>query len=124
MENVRQERANAEINKALAVILRDKVNDPRIKRYFITITYVKTSADFHHCKVGFSVLNGNKNEVQKLLQKIEGFIKRELINMVKLPYAPELDFIADHGEDNSLRVNELLKNLDIPEVESDDSEEI
>jgi len=124
MKNIRQERANAEIIKALSVILREKVNDPRIKRQFITLTYVKTSVDFRHCKVGFSVLNGNKNEVRKLLQKIEGFIKRELISMVKLPFAPALEFVADHGEDNSLRVNEILKDLDIPKETQQDPEEI
>ena len=41
MESVRQERANAEIIKALSYILRNKVNDPRIKNLFITLTYVK-----------------------------------------------------------------------------------
>lgn len=114
MENIRQERANAEISKALNVIFREKINDPRIKRLFITITYVKTSADFRHAKVGFSVLNYNKKEAQKLLQKMEGFIKKELLQMVKLPYAPELVFIADMGEENSERINDILKTLDIP----------
>lgn len=120
MENVRQERASAEIAKALDVILREKINDPRIKRLFITITYVKTSADFRHAKVGFSVLNVNKTEAQKLLQKMEGFIKKELLQMVKLPYAPELTFVADLGEENSERINDILKNLNIPKEEQND----
>ena len=120
MENVRQERASAEIAKALDVILREKINDPRIKRLFITITYVKTSADFRHAKVGFSVLNANKTESQKLLQKMEGFIKKELLQMVKLPYAPELTFVADLGEENSERINDILKNLNIPKEEQND----
>lgn len=122
MENVRQERANAEISKALDIILREKINDPRIKRLFITITYVKTSADFRHAKVGFSVLNGNKNNAQKLLQNMEGFIKKELLQMVKLPYAPELVFIADLGEENSERINDILKSLDIPKEDGEDGD--
>ena len=120
MENVRQERASAEIAKALDVILREKINDPRIKRLFITITYVKTSADFRHAKVGFSVLNAHKTEAQKLLQKMEGFIKKELLQMVKLPDAPELTFVADLGEENSERINDILKNLNIPKEEQND----
>lgn len=119
---VRQERANTEIAKAVSTILREKVNDPRIKREFITITYVKTSADFRHCKIGFSVLNGNKQETQKLLQKIEGFIKNELLQMVKLPFAPKLEFIADLGEDNSERINNILKTLNIPKEDTSDEE--
>lgn len=120
MENIRQERANSEIAKALDVIFREKINDPRLKNQFITITYVKTSADFRHAKVGFSVLNGNKQETQKLLRKIEGYIKKELLQMVKLPYAPELDFIADLGEENSKRINDILQTLDIPHEEDSD----
>lgn len=126
MENVRQERANAEIIKALSFVITHKVNDPRIKNLFITLTYAKTSADFRHCKIGFSVLNANKNDVKKRLQKIEGFLKRELIAMVKLPYAPELEFVVDVGEDNSEKINNILKNLDIPkeiEEEGDESPE-
>lgn len=119
MSNIRQERANAEISKALNKILHEKVNDPRIQDKFITITFVKTSADFRHAKVGFSVLNANKYDTQKLLQKIEGFIKKELLQMVKLPFAPELEFIADIGEENSERINEILKTLDIPHEEQD-----
>lgn len=118
MENIRQQRANNEIAKALSVILREKVNDPRLNKLFITITSVNTSADFRHCKVGFSVLNANKIETQKQLEKIEGFLKKELISMVKLPFAPKLVFIADMGEENSEKVNDILKNLNIPKDES------
>lgn len=124
MENIRQERANSEIAKALDIIFREKINDPRLKNQFITITYVKTSADFRHAKVGFSVLNGNKQETQKLLRKIEGYIKKELLQMVKLPYAPELDFIADLGEENSKRINDILQTLDIPPEENNNDETI
>ncbi len=118
MSNIRQERANAEISKALTIILRDKTNDPRLNGVIITITNVNTSADFRHCKVTFSSLNGNNLEIQKLLQKIEGFIKKELLNMVKLPFAPELEFIVDVGEENSKRIDAILKNLNIPKDES------
>lgn len=117
MENVRQQRANAEIIKALSVIIREKINDPRLKREFITLTYVNVSADFRHCKVGFDVLSDNKESVRKLLKKSEGFIKKELLQMIKLPFAPELVFIADEGSDNSKRVNELLSGLTIPTEE-------
>lgn len=121
MESVRQERANSEIIKALSYILRNKVNDPRINSLFITLTYAKTTPDFRYCKVGFTVLNANKNDVRKSLQKIEGFLKKELISMVKLPYAPALEFVVDIGEDNSERINEILKTLDIPAEKTDDN---
>ncbi len=124
MAYVRQERANSEVIKALSVIIRDKINNPRLKTELVTLTYCNVSADFRHCKVGFSVLSGNKHKVLEILQKSEGFIKRELLKMVKLPFAPELEFIIDIGEDNSERVNELLSTLNIPKEEDVSEEEI
>ena len=124
MANVRQERANSEVIKALSVIIRDKINNPRLKTELVTLTYCNVSADFRHCKVGFSVLSGNKHKVLEILQKSEGFIKRELLKMVKLPFAPELEFIIDIGEDNSERVNELLSTLNIPKEDDVSEEEI
>lgn len=124
-KNVRHERANSEIIKAIAIIVRDKINNPRLKGEFVTITYCDVSADFRHLKVGFSVLSGNKHKVLEVLVASEGFIKRELLRMVKLPYAPKIDFIIDIGEDNSERVNQILSGLVIPEEsESAEDEEI
>ena len=117
MANIRQERANSDIIKALSNIINNKINDPRIKQEFITLTYCNVSADFRHCKIGFSVLSGEKQKVKDILTKSEGFIKRELLKMVKLPFAPALEFIIDIGEDNSERVNELLGKIIIPKEE-------
>jgi len=123
MSSVRQERANSEIIDALSYIIREKVNDPRIKGEIITLTYVKTSPDFRYCKVGVSVLGNRSSFVVSVLKKCEGFIKRELINMIKLPYAPKLDFTVDLGEQNSERINEILKNLDSPAEETSSEDE-
>ena len=44
--------------------------------------------------------------------------------MVKLPYAPALEFMIDIGEDNSERVNELLGTITIPKEDEMEDEEI
>ena len=116
MPNVRQERANAEIMKSLMDILRFKVNDPRLSG-LITVTSVNVSPDFRYCKVLISTMDQRPQEVLKILRKSEGFIKNELISMIKLPYAPKLDFKLDPGTANNERVNEILKNLVIPSEE-------
>ena len=119
MQNLRTERAGSEIERAISEILRTTVNDPRLKQ-FITITSVKVSADFRHCKVFVSIYTGDKKEVLKSLRKSEGFIKRELMSMVKLPYTPELVFVLDEGADHSENINKILSTLNIPELEEDD----
>ena len=62
-------------------------------------------------------LKSQKQKVKDILTKSEGFIKRELLKMVKLPFAPALEFIINIGEDNSERVNELLGKIIIPKEE-------
>lgn len=119
MQNLRIERANSEVERALNNILRNKVNDPRLNE-FITITFVNLSVDFRHCKVGVSVYTGDKNVVLKQLRKSEGFIKRELVKDVKLPYTPELTFILDEGAKHSDSINAILETLNIPKDEGED----
>ncbi len=118
MQNLRIERANSEVEKALNYILKNKINDPRLNE-FLTITFVNLSVDFRHCKVGISVYTGDSNTVMKQLKKSEGYIKRELIQQVKLPYTPELTFILDEGAKHSEEINAILSSLNIPK-ESDD----
>ena len=119
----RTERANSETLKALNDILRNKVNDPRLNG-FITLTYANLSVDFRHCKVGVSIYSGDKQVIMKQLKKCEGFIKRELVKEVKLPFTPELTFILDEGAQHSDDINAILATLNIPKESEDDDETI
>lgn len=123
MSNIRTERANSEVEKVLADIIQNRLNDPRLSE-FITVTYAHLSVDFRHCKVGISVLTGDENVVIKQLRKSEGYIKRELVKEVKLPYTPELTFVLDEGAKHADKINEILSTLDIPdEVMDEDNTE-
>ena len=119
MSSIRTERANSEVERALNEILRTKVNDPRLNE-FITITFVELSVDFRYCKVGVSVYTGDKNIVINQLRKSEGFIKRELVKIVDLPYTPKLNFILDEGAKHSDDINAILETLNIPKESEDD----
>lgn len=121
MDSIRTQRANSEVERALNNILRNKINDPRLNE-FITITFVNLSVDFRHCKVGVSIYTGDKNVVMKQLKKSEGFIKRELVKEVKLPFTPELTFILDEGAKHSDDINAILSTLNIPK-ESDNNDD-
>lgn len=115
----RHERANSEIQKCLIEIIQHKMNDPRLDRV-ITVSDVNVSPDFKFCRVKISVLDlKDINLVTNVLQKSEGYIKRELASMIDLPFIPKLKFEVDKGTMSTLRVEEILRNLDIP-AESDD----
>ena len=118
----RQERASSEIQKCLIKIIEHKMNDPRLQKV-ITLTEVKVSPDFQFCKVKVSVLDlKDAKSVVDVLQKSEGYIKRELKEMIDLPYMPKFKFEVDKGTATTLQVEEILRNLDIPAEDEEDGE--
>lgn len=118
----RIERANSQIQKALQEILHFHMNDPRIDD-FVGVNEVKVAPDFRYCKVKIALTNGDyskADEVIKTLRKSEGFIKTKLGQMLDMPHMPKLDFVFDKNMQNAIRVEELLKSIEIPEEEEDD----
>ena len=120
MANNRIERANSEIQRCLIEIVKNKMNDPRVNK-IVSITEVNVTPDFKFCKARVSVLDLKDVEnVTKVLQSSEGFIKRELAKMVDMPQVPKINFVVDKSALNSMRVEEILKTLNIPKEEQTD----
>ncbi len=110
----RMERANSEIQRCLIEIIQTKMNDPRLDK-IVSITEVNVTPDFKFCKAKVSVVKPEEaGEVVKVLQKSEGYIKRELAQMVDMPQVPKINFIVDKSTLNSIRVEEILRSLNIP----------
>lgn len=121
----RIDRANSQIQRALQQILHFHMNDPRIDD-FVGVSEVKVAPDFRYCKIKIALTDGNyskADEVIKTLRKSEGFIKAKLGQMLDLPYMPKLDFVFDKNMQNAIRVEELLKTIEIPEEEDYDGGE-
>lgn len=117
------ERANSQIQKCLIEIIKNKMNDPRVDKV-VSITEVNITPDFKYCKAKVSVLDlKDVSNVTNVLQKSEGFIKRELAKMLDMPQVPKISFVVDKSTLSAIRVEEILKTLNIPaEEESDDNE--
>lgn len=118
----RFERANSQLQKQIALILQNKMNDPRLSP-FIYVSQVNVTPDFQYCKVKIALDNDDEYELKKtiqILQKSEGFIKRELAKVTRLPYVPKLQFEIDKGTSASIRINEILQTLNIPKGEDDE----
>ncbi len=118
----RIERANSEVQRCIAQIITTKMNDPRLSP-FLYVSEISLTPDFKYCKVKIALDNDDQNVINQnlqVLQKSEGFIKRELAKMVDMPFMPKLSFVLDKGTSASVRVNELLKNLNIPKLEEDE----
>ena len=65
------------------------------------------SADENERKQAFNILKGSAS-----------YIRKTLCDMIKLPYSPRLNFILDEGAIHSNRINEILKNLNIPQEDN------
>lgn len=123
--SVRFERANSEIQRCISDIILNKMNDPRISP-LLFISEVNVTPDFRYCKVKIALDSEDQSQLAqtiKVLEKSEGFIKRELATMVRMPYMPKLQFVIDKGTMATVRINEILKTLDIPKEEDGEDDE-
>lgn len=119
----RIERANSQIQKALQEILQFHMNDPRITP-FVGVSDVKVAPDFRYCKVKIALTDGDyskADEVMSVLKKSEGYIKNQLAQMLDMPHIPKLDMVFDKNMQNAIRVEEILKGLNIPTEEEGDA---
>ena len=118
----RIERANSQIHTAVHQILHFHMNDPRISP-FVGVSEVKVSPDFRYCKVKIALTDGDyskADEVMGVLKKSQGYIKNQLASMLDMPHIPQLDLVFDKSMQNAIRVEEILKGLDIPPETEDD----
>ena len=115
----RIERANSEILRCISEIVHNKMNDPRIDD-FVMISEANVTPDFKFCKVKVMLLEKDfqkADQIISILQKSEGFIKRELKEMIHMPQVPKLIFVFDNSTKNVIRVEELLKSIKLPPEE-------
>jgi len=107
-----------DLQREISFIINTKVKDPRVG--FVTITYVKLSADYHYMDVYITIMDKEANLKTCLegLNKSKGFIKKNLLERIKLKTVPEIKFIYDESVDRGIRINEILESLKIKENKS------
>lgn len=108
-EYARSERVAQLINRHLAVILRDDVNDPRVS--VLTITDVEVTKDLRQAKVFMTGMLEEKADIDKTMQAVErasGFIRRSLANAVELRHCPTLIFAYDDSISQGARMSALI----------------
>ena len=123
MANYRRGRINDEMQKELAMVLRE-VKDPRVKDAFISVTAVDVTPDLKYAKVYYSAMNGDKKEVAKGLKSSAGYIRRQLAQRLNLRMTPELTFYEDHSIEHGAKISKLLNSIEItPDTEDGETEE-
>jgi ribosome-binding factor A len=104
-------RINEEIARELSSLLRE-VKDPRLSGAMLTVVRTDTSSDLKYCKVYLSVF-GDAPQLLKGLKSASGFLRGGLSRSLNLRATPELTFILDDSIERSVKINSMLKELDV-----------
>jgi ribosome-binding factor A len=118
MDPLRISRVASMMKDELSLIINRELKDPRVP--FVTITNVELTRDTKQATVHVSIISVNAThtdpdlmrQVLEALREAKGFIKKQLAAVMQLRFMPDLVFKEDKGLENTLRVNEILKQLE------------
>lgn len=105
----RTDRVNALLQRELAQLISEELNDPRIP--FATVTAVETTSDLRTAHVHVSVL-GDEAQMSGALAALEGakrHLRKELGERTDLRFVPELAFSLDRSAERAARISTLLR---------------
>ena len=119
VENRRQDRVSALIQRELSEVIQRVLKDPRIA--FCTVTHAEVSSDLKYVDVKVSVIGSSEQREETIvgLKSAAGFLRREISRRLALKYSPELRFGLDDSVDHLMKIDGLLKQIetddDLPE---------
>jgi len=108
-EYARSERVAQMINRQLAMILRNDVNDPRVSS--LTVTDVEVTKDLRQAKVYVSSMLDNKADISDTMtavDKANGFLRRRLASVMELRHCPNLLFVYDNSISDGAKISALI----------------
>lgn len=101
-------RVNSQIHKVVADEL-ERLKDPRLG--FVTVTGVRTSPDLGNSTIYYSILEGDAKETADALASAAGKMRTAVGRRVRLKFVPAFQFAPDHGIEDGLRVDALLRRI-------------
>lgn len=110
MPKYRRGRINEEMQKELAVLMRE-VKDPRVSAAMVSVTGADVTPDLKYATVYFSMLTGDEKEVKKGLDSAKGFLRREIAQRMNLRMTPELTFVYDHSIAHGAHIAKLIEEM-------------
>ena len=108
----RSERVKEQMLKVINEVIKQEVKDPRIG--FVTITRLELTENLRFARVYVSVM-GSDDERSKSFKGIKSatsFIRSRLGKNMRIKKVPELNFVLDHGQEDSDRINRLMHQLE------------
>ena len=111
MASPKNARLNEDIKKELILIIQG-MKDPRLDCLW-TVMRVETAPDLTDAKVYISVLGDEEkaDDVVKVLNKANGFIRGELSKRLHIRRSPRFVFVRDGGAEYAQKISEILRGL-------------
>jgi len=103
----RSRRVAQQIQRALSELIRREVRDPRLG--MLTLTEVRVSNDLSHARVYYSVLGGEPERTQEILDAAADLLRGPLGRALSLRHSPELHFVADELIEGGARMSALIR---------------
>ena len=114
--NQRLQRLADQIQRELAVLIRDEINDPRLTG-FVTISSVKISPDLGYADIYVTIMEKDMNDAMskdyhieslEVLNKASGILRTELSHLLKTRTTPRLRFHYDEVTANANYMMNLI----------------
>lgn len=106
-EYSRSERVADQIQREVAEIIAQELNDPRIGR--VTVSGSSLSRDLSNATLYITTpVDGDVKRALEGLNRATGFVRRRLGQRVRMRYVPRLRFAHDATLERATRVGELL----------------
>ena len=117
MDEIRLNRVRSMMKDELSLLINREMKDPRVP--MVTVTNVELTRDAKQATVFISIIAVTETytdpdlmrQVLEALTEAKGFLKKSLGSLMQLRFIPDLIFKEDKGLENTLRVNEILKQL-------------
>ncbi|QDH69843.1 30S ribosome-binding factor RbfA [Marilutibacter alkalisoli] len=116
----RSDRVSAQLRRELGTLVREAVREHGLPS--VSVSDVEVTRDLAHAKVFVTALQEERStEAVKALRELAREIRYKLGRAMKLRHVPELHFHYDDSVDRGERIDKLLRDLQPPSDDSDQS---
>ncbi len=103
----RTQRIAEQIQRDLSEIIAREIRDPALG--MITLSEVQLSPDYAHARVFYSVLGGQPEQAQRVLDERAGYLHSVLYKRLRIHTVPTLHFVFDASTRDASSMNELIR---------------
>ncbi len=120
-EQKRSVRVAEVIRNELAVLLIEKVRDPKLDT--VAISRVHVTDDLKYARLYYTVRGSDKDKQQagKALDRAKGFMRTHLAKSLNLRHTPSLQFFYDETADKVEEVEKLFQEIALERKDEKDS---